>query len=95
MEGNIRIVKSLEDSGLLLKGFNETIQCEVKEKKGRFLSMLVGASLLGNILAGTKVIIARYEAATEKQGKGIVRELAMDIKYLQSKKVFNAASSFN
>ena len=31
MEGNIRIGKYLEDSGLLLKGFNETIQNEVKE----------------------------------------------------------------
>ena len=54
MEGIIKIVESLEDSGLLLKGFCETIQNEDKEQKGRFLSMLLGAlgaSLLGNILA--------------------------------------------
>ena len=52
MEGIIKIVESLEDSGLLLKGFCETIQNEDKEQKGRFLSMLLGAlgaSLLGNI----------------------------------------------
>ena len=37
-----RIVKSLEDSGLLLKGVSEAIQNEAKEQKGRFLSMLLG-----------------------------------------------------
>ena len=55
MEDIIKIVKSLEDSGLLLKGVTETVQNEVKEQKGGFLSMLLGtlgASLLGNILTG-------------------------------------------
>ena len=33
----IKIVKSLEDSGLLLKGVTETVQNEVKEKKEDFL----------------------------------------------------------
>ena len=50
MEDIIRIVKSLEDSGLLLKGVTETVQNKVKEQKGAFLSMLLstsGASLLG------------------------------------------------
>ena len=37
MEGIIKIVKSLEDSGLLLKGVTETVQNEVKEKKEDFL----------------------------------------------------------
>ena len=49
----IKIAKSLEDSGLLPKGVTETIQNEVKEQKGGFLSMLLGtlgASLLGNLL---------------------------------------------
>ena len=55
MEYIIRIVKSLEDSGLLLKGVTETVQNEIKEQKGGFLSMLLGTSgviLLGNILSG-------------------------------------------
>ena len=55
MEHIIKISKSLEDSGLLLKEVSETIQAEAKEQKGRFLSMLLGtlgASLLGNTLAG-------------------------------------------
>ena len=55
MEDLIRIVKSLEDSGLLSKGVTESVQNEVKEQKGGSLSMLLGtlgASLLGNLLAG-------------------------------------------
>ena len=39
MEDIIKIVKSLEDSGLLLKGVSETVQNEAAEQKGGFLSM--------------------------------------------------------
>ena len=35
MEDIIKIVKSLEDSVLLLDGFNKTVQNEVKEQKKR------------------------------------------------------------
>ena len=55
MDDLIKIVKSLEDSGLLLKGVTESVQNEVKEQNGGFLSMLLGtlgASLLGDMLAG-------------------------------------------
>ena len=38
MEDTIKIVKSLEDFGLLLKGVTETVQNEVKQQKGVFLS---------------------------------------------------------
>ena len=51
----IKIIKSLEDSGLLLKGVTETVQNEVKKQKGGFLSALLGtlgASLLGDLLIG-------------------------------------------
>ena len=51
----MKIVKSLECLGLLLKGVSEGIQNETKEQKGGFLSMLqgtVGALLLQNMLAG-------------------------------------------
>ena len=53
MDDLIKIVKSLEDSGLLLKGTTESVQNEIKEQKSGFLSMLLGtlgASLLGNLL---------------------------------------------
>ena len=55
MNDILEIVKSLENSGLLLKGVSETIQHEAKEQRGGFLSMLLGtlgASLLGDILSG-------------------------------------------
>ena len=61
MEDIIKIIKSLEDSGLLLKGVSETIQNETKEQKRWFDSMLLGtlgASLLGNILAGKGIVRA-------------------------------------
>ena len=35
IENIIKIVKSLEDSGLLLKGVTETVQNEVKKQKKR------------------------------------------------------------
>ena len=52
MESILKIVKTLEYSGLLMKGVSEAIQNEAKKQKGRFLSMLSGTSgarLLGNI----------------------------------------------
>ena len=53
MQHLLKIVKSLEDSGILLDGITETVKNEVKEQKGGFLSMLLGtlgASLLGDLL---------------------------------------------
>ena len=67
MKDIIRIVKSLEGSGLLLKGFSKTIQNEAKEQKGEFLSMLLGtlgASLLGKILAAKGI---------NRAGEGVIR----------------------
>ena len=61
MKDIIKIVKSLEDSGLLLKGVSKTDQNESKKQKGGFLSMVLGtlgASLLGNMLAGKGVTIS-------------------------------------
>ena len=55
----IKIVKSLEESGLLLNWLNETVENELKEQKGWFLSVLparLGPSLFGNMLAGDGVI---------------------------------------
>ena len=68
MNDIIKIVKSLEESGLLIKDVSKRIKNEAKGQKGRFLSMLlatVGASLSGNLLtikdtirAGEGTIIA-------------------------------------
>ena len=54
MDDILKIIKSLEDSGVLLKGVSETIQHEAKEQRGGFLSILLGAlgaSLLGDVLS--------------------------------------------
>ena len=54
MDDILKILKSLEDSGVLLKGASETIQNEAKEQSGGFCGMLLGtlgASLLGDILS--------------------------------------------
>ena len=59
MKDILKIVKSLENSGLLLEGVSETIKNETKEQKGGFLSILLGilgASLLGNMLSDKGVI---------------------------------------
>ena len=74
IEGLIKIVKSLEDSGLLLKRVTESVQNEIKEQKGGFLSMLLGtlgSRLLGNHLTGKDAFHARKEV--NKKGKRIHR----------------------
>ena len=73
LEDIIKIIKSPEDSGLLLKGVTETVQNEVKEQKGGFLSMLLGtlgASLLGNLL--TRKGVNKKGNRINRAGEGIV-----------------------
>ena len=67
MDDLIKIVKSLENLVLLLKGVTESVQNEIKEQKGGFLSMslgTLGASLLGNLLTGKGI---------NRAGEGIIR----------------------
>ena len=90
MRDIIRIIKSLQDSGLLLKGVSKTIQNEAKEQKRGFLSMLLGtlgASLPGNILAGKGINRAGEEVIRAGYGN--------KDKIIKKKRIFNAASSFN
>ena len=78
MKDIIKIVTSLEGFGLLLKWVTETVQKEVKEQKGGSLSMLwgtLGASLLGNILAGKGVNMTGQRQALNRAGKGRGREI--------------------
>ena len=61
MNDIMKIIQALEDSNILLKGVTKTIKNETKEQKGGFLSMLLGtlgASLLGNLLAGKGIVKA-------------------------------------
>ena len=69
IEDIIKIVKSLEDSGLLLTGVTETVQNEIKEQKGGFFSMLLstlGESLLGNLLTGKRINRAGKDKGIDK-----------------------------
>ena len=57
----MKIVKSLEETGLLIKVISKTIGNEAKEQKGGFLGKLpgtLGASFLGNLLTGKGTIRA-------------------------------------
>ena len=61
MQDIINIIKELENSDILLKGVSKTIENEIKEQRGGFLSMLLGtlgASLLGNLLTGKGIMRA-------------------------------------
>ena len=71
MNDIMKIIETLENSGILLKGVSKTIKNETKEQRGGFLSMLLGtlgASLLGNLLAGGKESVA-----SRAKGEGIMR----------------------
>ena len=63
----MKIVISLEESGLLIKGVSERITNKAKEQKVGFLEMTLGtlgASLLGNLLTGR---------GTTRAGEGTIR----------------------
>ena len=73
MHDIMKIVQTLEDFDILLKGVTKTIKNETKEQKGGFLSMFLGtlgAILLRNLLAGKGIVRA---GSGNKKGKGIVR----------------------
>ena len=68
-----KIVQALEDSNILLKGVTKAIKNKTEKQKGGFLSMLLGtlgASVLGNLLAGKGIVMT---GCGNKKGKGIVR----------------------
>ena len=76
MNDIIKIVKSLEDSGVLLKGVSKIIKNEAKEQRGGFLSMLLGtlgASLLGNVLTGGKGVIRAGKGIKKKKKSNLLR----------------------
>ena len=79
MNDIMKIAKSLEDFGLLIKSISETIKNETKKQKGRFLSIFPGtlaATLLVNLLTS----------------KGKIRVSEGTIEQV---KIFNATSSLN
>ena len=94
MNDIMKIIKALENSGILLKGVSKTIKNESKEQRGGFSSILlgtIGASLLGNLLTGGKGIM--------RAGDGIVRagsgSVATRAKGDGSKKYLNSLLPFH
>ena len=85
MNDIMKIIQPLKNSNILLKGVAKIIKNETKEQKGGFLSMplgTLGASLLGNLLPGNRIVRAGsgrpFSSAWQnkkgnKKGKGIVR----------------------
>ena len=66
MNDIIKIIQPLENSNIFIKRVTKTIKNKTKEQKVEFLSMLLstlGASLLGNLLAGKGIV----RAGTGKQ----------------------------
>ena len=60
----------------MFKGVTKAVQNEVKKQKGGFLSMLLGtlgASLLGNLLAGKGIYRAGKGKGINRAREGIVR----------------------
>ena len=70
MEDIKKIVKSLEESGLSIKGISETIKNEAKEQKDEFPGMLLdtlATSLLRSVL--TAQVVIRAEEGTISAGQ--------------------------
>ena len=64
MNDIMKIVNSLEESGLLIKGMSGTIKNDEKDQKGGFLGIILGflgASLLGNLKAQLEQVKKQLE----------------------------------
>ena len=81
MNDILKIIETLENSNILLKGVTKTMKNETKEQKWGFLSLLLGTlgtSLLGNLLTGKGILRTRYgrplsSFLKNNKGNGIVR----------------------
>ena len=76
MNDIMKTVKSLEESGLLITGVSQTIKNEAKERKERFLGMLLdslGAGLLGNLLTSKGAMATSQRRKANTPGEGRIR----------------------
>ena len=85
----MKVIKSLEDTDLLMKGVKKPIENEAKEQNLELLSMLLGllaASLLGKLETGKGVKLSKtFVREVIRTGEGTI-ELV---------RIFKVASSFN
>ena len=76
MNDIMKIIKSFEDAGLLIKSVSETIENEAKEQKVGFHGMLLGtlgAILLGNLLTGKGLKAKILGRVVIRPGEGTIR----------------------
>ena len=69
----MKIVKYIKDSSLLIKGVTETVQNDVNEQKGGFLSVLLGtlgAKLLVSFFGGKGAIAKSISKETKSKSQG-------------------------
>ena len=86
IEDVIKIIKSLEDSGFLLKGVTETVQNEVKKQKVGFLSALLG-TLSARLLVDLSIGNIR--------GKGVLRAGEGDLRAGYGRPLSSASQNNN
>ena len=67
MEYKLKIVKSLEESQLLIKRISETFKNEAKKQKGGFLPMLLGT------LAASMLESGLIERGVIREGEATIR----------------------
>ena len=77
MNDIMKIVNSLDDTGLLIKGVSETIKNEAEEQKGGSLGMVLGTlgvSLLGDLVTGKGVKQSKIPGHKSNiSGQGVIR----------------------
>ena len=76
MNDVMKVIKSLEECGLLIKVVSEIIKVKEKEQNGWFLSILLrtlSASLLRNLLKAKGRIATSQEWGTNRAGKSTFR----------------------
>ena len=93
----MKIVKSLEESDLLIKSFSETIKNHVKEQKGGFLRMLLGTldasipcqKIFQQVKAQLELVKARLELVSIYNAAHLLINFELQ-KYIQKELKFNS-----
>ena len=95
MDDVMKMIKSLEESSLMIKGVSETIKNEAKEQKGGLIGMLLSTlddSLLENPLTPKGVMKAGE--GTIRSGEGVIA-MGQGWVTLEQVRIFNTATYFN
>ena len=54
---NHKIIKSLENSGVLIDGITEMVKCEIKKQEGRFLGTLLAPLAASLVQPGISSVV--------------------------------------